>query len=71
MYCMTYSPSNFLFSINNISVSVNNSNSTSAFLKYACHANPDADTKRAGSNSFISIHLFRIFSNTSAHNNVS
>ena len=29
----------------NISISVNNSNSTSAFFKHTCHANPGADKK--------------------------
>ena len=43
----------------------------SVFFKRACHANPGADKKRAGSSSYISVHLFQKFSNTSASNNVS
>ena len=35
------------------------------------HANPGAVRKRAGSSSYISIHIFRKFSNTSVNNNVS
>ena len=31
-------------------------------LKQACHANPDAEKKWAGSSSYISIHLFLKFS---------
>ena len=31
--------------INNIFISVNNSNFTSVFLKHACHANPGVDEK--------------------------
>ena len=40
------------------------------FFKQAFHANPGADKKRAGSSSYISMHLFLKFSNTSASNNV-
>ena len=58
-------------SINNISISVNNSNSTSGFFKQAYHANPCADKKWGGSSSYISTHLFLKFSNISTGNNVS
>ena len=57
--------------INSISTSVNNSNFTFVLFKHACHANPGADKKWAGSSLYISIHLFLIFSNTSASKNVS
>ena len=50
---------------------VNNSSSTPVFLKQACHANPGAYKRWAGSSSYISIHLFLKFSNTSASNNAS
>ena len=36
----------------------------------ACHANPGANKKLAGSSPYISIHLSLKFSNTSASNNV-
>ena len=66
MYCMTYyTPNSFSTTINNISTSVNNSNFISVYLKQACHTNPGADRKWAGSSSYISIHLFLKFSNTS------
>ena len=55
--------------INNISISVNNYNSTPVFFKQVCHANPGADKKWAGSRSKNSIHLFPKFSNTSGSNN--
>ena len=52
-------------------MSVNNFNSTFVF-KLAFHANPGADKKKqAGSSSYVSIHLFRKFPNTSASDNVS
>ena len=57
--------------INSILIPVNNSNPTSVFFKHACHANPGADKKSFGSSSYISIHLFIKFSNTSARSNVS
>ena len=61
-------PPRMTFSIiNNISILLNNSNSTSSFFKNACHANPRADKKWAGSSSYISIHLFLKFPNTSAY----
>ena len=41
----------------NISILVNNSNSTSVFFKQACQINPGADRKWAGSSSYISMHL--------------
>ena len=44
MYCMTYSST-----INNKSISVNNSNSTSIYFKHVFHADPGAYKKRAGS----------------------
>ena len=39
---MTYSSSNSFSTINNTSISVNNSNFTPVFFKHACHADPDA-----------------------------
>ena len=52
-------------------MSVNNFNSTFVF-KHAFHANPGADKKKqAGSSSYVSIHLFRKFPNTSTSDNVS
>ena len=57
--------------INSMSTSVSNSKFTFVFFKHACHANPGADRKCAGSNSYISMHVFLNFSNTSASNNVS
>ena len=55
MYCMKIPFS----AINNISISLNNSNSTLVFFKHGCYANLGAD------------HLLRKLSNTSANNNVS
>ena len=43
MYCMTYSPLIPFSTINNILISVNNSNFTLVFFKQAFHANPGAD----------------------------
>ena len=43
------------------STSVNNSNSTSVLFKHACHVNPGADKKSAGSSSYTSIHMFLKF----------
>ena len=54
-----------------MSISVKRSNFTLAFFKGACHANPGAKRNFAGSSSYISRHIFRKFSNTSANNNVS
>ena len=56
--------------IDNISLSVDNSNFTPAFFKQACHANPGADKKWAGSSPYISIHLSLKFYKSSARNNV-
>ena len=39
-------------------------------FKHACHANPGADKKWAGSSLYISIHLFLKFSNTSVSENI-
>ena len=58
-------------SICNISISVSNSNSTFAIFRHACHANPGAWTKYAGSNSYISKHISLKFSNMSDSSNVS
>ena len=52
-------------------MSVNNSNSTLVFFRHACHANPGAHTKYAGSSWYMLSHTFLKFSNTSASNNVS
>ena len=57
--------------INIISESVIKSKFTPVFLKQACHAHPDADTKYTGSSSYLSRHIFLKFSNTYASNNVS
>ena len=44
MYCMTYfTPDSLLYTINNMSGSVNNSNFTRIFFKHTCHTNPGAD----------------------------
>ena len=45
MYCMKIRPLIPFSTINNISISANNSNSTPVFFKQACHANPGADKK--------------------------
>ena len=68
MYCLTYSTFDAFPAINNISLPVNNFNSTSVFFKHACHANHVADKELVGLNSYISTHLFRKLSNTSARN---
>ena len=57
--------------INNISTLVNNSNFIPVFFQQAFHANPGADRKIAESSSYISIHSFLKFLNTSASINVS
>ena len=49
MYCLTNSASNSFFDRQSISIFVNNSNFTLVFFKHACHANPGADKKWAGS----------------------
>ena len=56
--------------VNNISIWVNWSNFILLFFKAAYHANSGAARKRAGSSSYISRHIFRKFSNTSANSNV-
>ena len=56
--------------INNISISVKKSNFTLVFFKSACHANIGAERNFKGSSSYILIHIFLNFSNTSANNNV-
>ena len=43
MYCMTYSVSNSFSTINNILISVDNSNFASVLFKQAYYANPGAD----------------------------
>ena len=55
--------------INNISISVKRSNFILVFLEAACHANPCAVRKRAGSSLYISRNIFPKFSNTSTNNN--
>ena len=71
MHGMTHWSSNSLSTINNISTSVNNSHLISVFLKQGSHPNPGPDKKGAGSSSYILIHLFLNFSNTSPSSNVS
>ena len=58
-------------SIKSISILVINSNETLVIFKHACHAKLGADKKRAGSNPYISIHIFLKFLNTSASCKVS
>ena len=48
--------------INNIFISVNNSNFISVFLKHACHANPGVNKKQEGSSLYIPMHLSLNFS---------
>ena len=60
-----------LLSFLTASLSVINSNSILVFFKHAFHANPGALKKRAGSSSYLSMHLSLKFSNTSASNDVS
>ena len=67
---VTYSSSNTSNAINNISISVKRSNFTLVFFKAACHAYPGAERNLSGSSSYISIHTFLKFSNTSANKNV-
>ena len=43
MYCMTYSSTDSFFTINNILLSVNNSNLILVIFKQASHANPGND----------------------------
>ena len=57
--------------INNISMSVNSSNFTSVFSKADYYVDPGSVRKRAGSNSYISRHIFRKFSNTLGNNTIS
>ena len=71
MNTVEYSTTDTFSTINNISTSVNKSNFTLMIFNSACHANPGAITKLSGSSSYISRHIFRNFSNTSANNNVS
>ena len=49
-------------------MSVNSFKFTLVFFNAACYTNPGAVRKRAGSSSYISRHIFRKFSNTSANN---
>ena len=67
---MTYSTSNSFFNRQQISISINTSNLIPVSFKQACHANPGANKKGAGSSLYISIHLFLKFSNTSASDSV-
>ena len=55
----------------NMPLSVSNSNSTPVFFRHACHANPGAVKKLAGSISYIPMYLSLKLSNTSASNFVS
>ena len=57
--------------VNNTYVSVNRSSFTFVFFKSPCHGNLSAVIKQGGSSSYISRHIFRKFSNTSASNNLS
>ena len=54
-----------------MSISLSNSSITLVFLKATCHVNPGAKRNFAGSNSYISKHIFLKFSKTTATNNVS
>ena len=70
MYYMTYSSSNsFFLPFNNISISVNNSNSIPVLFKHAYHANPESDKKWAGSSSYVLIDSFQKPLDTSGSNN--
>ena len=53
-----------------MSITVTRFNFTFVFLKAACHANPGAEKRFAGSSSYILRHIFLEFSNTSANNNI-
>ena len=66
---MIFPPLIPFFTINNKSVSVKKSHFTLVLFKAACHANRGAVRKQAGSNSYISRHIFQNFSNTSTNNN--
>ena len=68
--CITWHipPLILLSTINNISISVNNS--IFVIFKHAFHANPGADKTWAGSSTYISIHLLRKLLNKSASNNM-
>ena len=66
-----YTPLVTFSTINNISISVERSNFTLAFLKAACHANLGAVRNREMSRSHIPRHISRRFSNISANNNIS
>ena len=56
--------------INSMSKSVSNSNSTSILLTHARHANTGVDKSCAVSSSYISMHLLQKLSNTSANSSV-
>ena len=71
MDSMTYSASDAFFIINKISKSVMRYNFTLAFFKAACHSNPCAVRKQAGSSPYISRHIFGKLLNISASSNVS
>ena len=57
--------------INSILMSFIRSTFALVLFKVTCNANPGVVRKRAGSSSYISRHIFRNFSDTSASNNVS
>ena len=57
MYGMVQSTFDAFLTINSISTSVGNSDFMFAFFRNACHTNPGADKKYAGSSSYISMHL--------------
>ena len=57
---LTYSPDIPLISssiLNNISMSVNNSDFASVFFKHICHSNPGAEQKYEESSPYISMHF--------------
>ena len=70
MNSMTYSSSNTLSVINNITLPVNSSYSTLVFFRAACHANPGTERNFARSSAYIFKHIFLRFSKTLVNNNI-
>ena len=68
MNSMTYSNSEVIFTINNISMSVSSSNSPSVFFKATFHANPGAVREQPWSSPYILRKMFRKLLNVSIIN---